>query len=65
LQPTGTYQLFTEDVLLCKQPVEMFIGKKNPMVITYETRAHKTVQGIGCHELKRVDELKGDNDFQP
>ena len=60
LQPTATYTIFTEDILFCgERPLDLFIGKRNPVVLTYETRAHKTVQGIGCHELKRVDEMKG------
>src|SRR5208337_2609762 len=58
VQPTATYSLFTEDVLLCNSPIEMLQGKTNPMVLTYETRAHKTIQDIGCHVLVRVEEIK-------
>jgi len=58
MQPLATFSLYTEELLLCGQPVEMFQGKVNPMVLTYTTQAHRTVRSIGCHELKRVDELK-------
>lgn len=58
LQPRGTYSLFTEDILFCGAPVEMFIGKQNPMVLTYETVAHSSVEEIGCHRLVSVDEVK-------
>jgi hypothetical protein len=58
IQPIGTYSLFTEDILICNYPIEMLASKMNPMVLTYRTRASKMIQGIGCHELVHVDELK-------
>jgi hypothetical protein len=59
LQPLGTFGLFTEDILLCdKQHVAaLFEGKHNPLLLTYKTRASRSIQGVGCHELLRVDEL--------
>jgi hypothetical protein len=63
IQPAGTYSLFTEDVLFCGTEVEQFVGKTNPMAITYETQAHSTVEGIGCHRLLRVDSLKEVNEL--
>ena len=58
VQPLATYSLFTEDILICGEPVDMLQGKKNPLVLTYETVAHRSVSGIGCHRLIRVDELQ-------
>jgi hypothetical protein len=58
IQPRGTFSLFTEDLLFCGEPVDLFIGKTNPMVLTYENVAHTSVEGIGCHILKSVDEVK-------
>lgn len=58
LQPRGTYALFTEEILLCGTPVEMFEGKQSPMVLTYETVAHTTIEDIGCHRLVSVDEVR-------
>jgi hypothetical protein len=58
IQSVGTYSLFTEWVLLCGSPVDALNGKKNPMVIAYETVAHRTVEGIGCHNLVKVYEIK-------
>lgn len=57
LQPTGTYGLFTEDILFCGNPRLKFEGKHNPMVLTYMTVAHRTIEGIGCHELVSVHEV--------
>ncbi len=58
VQPIGTYALFTEDILICGHPAELFAGKTNPLVLTYRTRASKMIQSIGCHELVHVDSLK-------
>lgn len=58
IQPRGTYSLFTEDILFCSASVEKLIGKENPVVLTYETVAHTMVEGIGCHTLVSVDEVK-------
>jgi hypothetical protein len=58
VQPIGTYTLYTEDVLLCGNPADMFQGKSSPLVLVYETRARHTVSGIGCHELKAVLSLE-------
>lgn len=58
IQPRATYSLFTEDFLFCGAPVELFEGKKNPMVLTYETVAHTSVEEIGCHRLVSVDEVR-------
>jgi hypothetical protein len=58
IQPAGTYALFTEDLLLCGYPVDKFVGKANPVVLTYEVQAHKMIEGIGCHRLINVQEIK-------
>jgi hypothetical protein len=58
IQPLGTYALFTDDLLFCGNPVDRLAGKHNPLAITYETVAHRTVRSVGCHELIRADELK-------
>lgn len=58
MQPIGTYGLFTEDILFCYVPVEKFLNKTNPMVLTYRTKADRMVENIGCHELISVDSLK-------
>jgi hypothetical protein len=58
IQPAGTYYLFTEDLLLCGYPVDRFVGKANPVVLTYEVQAHKMIEGVGCHRLINVQEIK-------
>ena len=61
VQPIGTYSLFTEDILLCGSPAQMFSGKTNPMVLTYRTKASRLVEGLGCHEIVSVSSLKTEN----
>ena len=64
VQPLATYSLYTEDILFCdrKKVVSMFVGKRNPFILTYKTQASRLVQGVGCHYLVRVDEMR---DTQP
>lgn len=64
IQPRNMYSLFTEDILICGVPVEMFAGKQNPLVLTYETVAHSTVEEIGCHRLVSVDEVKSSKELE-
>lgn len=59
IQPRGTFALFTEEILFCGDPSEKFSQMHNPMVLAYETVDHKTISGVGCHELKSVDEVVG------
>jgi hypothetical protein len=60
IQPLATYSIFTEDILFCDaKKVELLgTGKHNPVLLTYKTKASHLVQGIGCHDLVRVDEFK-------
>jgi hypothetical protein len=58
LKPLGTYMLYDESLLLCGMPLEKFQGVTEPFVLTYERVAHRTVQGVGCHELIRADSIK-------
>lgn len=58
IQPTGTYSLFSESILFCGTPAAMFENKQSPLVLIYETQAHRKVEGIACHDLVMVGELK-------
>jgi hypothetical protein len=60
LQPRGVYSLFTQEILLCDYDnvAEKFAGKQGLLVLTYETVAHRSIEGIGCHDLHSVDEVK-------
>ena len=64
IQPLATYVLFSEDILFCdrEKVVSMFVGKRNPFILTYKTQASRLIQGIGCHEMVRIDEMR---DTQP
>jgi len=59
-QPRGTYGLFTQDVLFCDydEVLLKFQGKTGLLVFTYETKTHRTIQGIGCHDLRSIDVVK-------
>ena len=59
-QPRGTYGLFTQEILFCDYDsvAEKFAGKKGLLVLSYETVAHRTIQGIGCHRLVGVDKVQ-------
>lgn len=61
-QPRGTYNLFTQEILFCdyNTVAQKFSGKQGLLVLSYETVAHRMIQGIGCHSLRSVDEVKED-----
>jgi hypothetical protein len=61
IQPRGTYGLFSESVLLCDldDTIRAFEGKGNVVVLTYERKAHHTIEGIGCHDIRFVDQISG------
>jgi hypothetical protein len=65
-QPSHTFELYTEEVLLCnaETTIEKFTGKSNPVVLTYERVAHESVQSIGCHVLIGVSEIKPENEVK-
>jgi hypothetical protein len=58
VQPYATAELFDVSVLFCGDVAVAFEGRKGPLVITYRTQAGRMVQGIGCHELVSVFEVK-------
>jgi hypothetical protein len=64
IQPRGTFSLFTEDILFCPGAADKFSTKHNPLVLVYETQAHRVVDGLGCHELKFVDEIKNQKELE-
>ena len=61
-QPRGTYNLFVQEILFCdyNTVAQKFSGKQGLLVLSYETVAHRMIQGIGCHSLRSVDEVKED-----
>jgi hypothetical protein len=60
IQPRGMYSLFDQSVLFCdfENVAVNFQNKSGVVVLTYRTQAHRTIEGIGCHELISVDEVK-------
>lgn len=64
INPLGTYMLYDESILFCGRPIDKFQGIEEPFVLTYERVAHRMVDGVGCHELIRVDHLVGKKAIQ-
>lgn len=64
INPLGTYMLYDESVLLCGMPIDKFRGVAEPFVMTYERQSHRTVQGVGCHNLLRVDHVVVKTSFE-
>ena len=56
-KPLGTFALYDEPILLCGLPVEKFEGIRDPMLLTYDRVSHHAVNGVGCHDLIRADNL--------
>ena len=57
-QPYGTPALYDESVLFCGDVSGYFAGKSGPLVITYHTIAHHLFQGIACHDIVSVFEVR-------
>jgi hypothetical protein len=60
VQPLAAYALYTDEILFCGVPADKLDGHENPMVLVYEKVAHKMVEGVGCHELVTVRDIKGE-----
>jgi hypothetical protein len=61
IQPRGMYSLYDESILFCdfgNVAANFQRIKSGILVLTYETVAHRTIEGIGCHTLVHVDEVK-------
>lgn len=58
VHPIWTYMLFDQTILFCGLPVDKFRGIAEPFAVTYERQAHRSVQGIGCHDILKVDAVK-------
>lgn len=59
VHPVGTYMLFDQNVLFCGLSTEeKFTGANYPFLMTYETAAHRTVRGVACHNLLRIDNIE-------
>lgn len=65
--PMYNFFLYTEEIAFCGDVGEVFYGTgKKISVITYNRVAHEAFEGVGCHTLKAVDEVKaGSNEFLP
>jgi hypothetical protein len=62
VQPYGTFELYTEQVMLCGQPTNELQHANGPVVLTYKRVAHEMVGGVACHEFEAVHHVVGDQD---
>jgi hypothetical protein len=54
-QPYGTFELYTEQVMLCGLPTDELINKASgPVILIYKRQANEAVQGVACHDLEGV-----------
>ena len=60
-KPFGTYVLYDENLLICGMPLSLFRDKEGVVVLTYGRVAHRTVEGVGCHNLKSVNRVYDEN----
>src|SRR5208282_2186956 len=56
--PLATAALYDETVLFCGDVTPMFKDKQGTVALVYRTQASGKFQGIGCHDLLGVYEIK-------
>ena len=54
VQPYGTFELYTEQVLLCGEPTDALRHASGPIVLVYKRVAHEMIDGVACHEFENV-----------
>ena len=57
-KPYGTPELYDESILFCGEVTKEFDGKQGVLVIVYEKVGHRLHEGLACHELESVFEVK-------
>lgn len=64
IHPYGTYMLYDQNMLFCgRESVPLLLNDSNQLkpgllAFTYRRAASRTVEGVGCHTLMAVDQLK-------
>ncbi len=54
VQPYGTFELYTEQVLLCGPPSDELKHASGPVVLVYKRVAHEMIDGVACHDFQNV-----------
>ena len=57
-KPYAASDLYDEMVLFCGDVTDQFNGKTGTVILTYRTQASGKFQGVGCHTLVNVFEVK-------
>jgi len=61
VQPYKTYSLYTEELLLCGNEADRLNGRPGPIILTYERVDHRMFEGVGCHRLVDVMDVKAES----
>ena len=56
-QPFATFELYTEQILLCGNRAEDLRNAAGPIVLTYKRVSHELIDGVACHELEAVTKV--------
>lgn len=57
--PYGNHMLYPENLLFCGDVAQQLLEhQQTVIVLVYGRQAHSTIEGIGCHELLTVKEIK-------
>lgn len=56
-QPFATFELYTEQILLCGNRAEDLRNATGPIVLTYKRVSHEMIEGVACHELEAVTKV--------
>ena len=54
VQPYGTFELYTEEVLLCGEPTDALRHASGAIVLVYKRVSHELIDGVACHEFDDV-----------
>jgi hypothetical protein len=60
--PYAAPDLFVQSILFCGDVTPMFDGKTGVLAVTYRAQASRLYQGVACHEILSVFQVKAKED---
>jgi hypothetical protein len=61
VQPYGTFELYTEQVLLCGEPTDALQHASGSIVLVYKRVAHQMIDGVACHDFEGVFHIQAED----
>lgn len=61
-QPSHSFLFYSETILFCGDQSEPFRFMRGPIVVTYKRVAHKSYQGVACHDFVSIDHVQSQDD---